>query len=154
MDNKELFESLESLAASWKDDDKPMLLHEEVIYGFEMKNIDQLATSLSSLLKVHLYPKFSPMEGKWYSSYEITRREQRLQDDRQRSIKETSDIPNAAYTLRANDPEPGYTAPEFPGGGYYLLKVTSSPSVLSDIDKTLSASGLQFKELKRVRRTI
>ncbi|WP_299487354.1 hypothetical protein [Acaryochloris sp. IP29b_bin.137] len=54
MDNKELFESLEALAASWKDDDKPMLLHEKVVYGFEMKNIDQLAASLSSLLKVHL----------------------------------------------------------------------------------------------------
>lgn len=80
MDNKELFESLEALAASWKKDDKPMLLHEEVIDGFEMKDIDQLAVSLSSRLKVHLYPKLSPMKGKWYSSYEITQREQRLQD--------------------------------------------------------------------------
>lgn len=94
------------------------------------------------------------MIGKWYSSHDTVQREQRLQDDRHRSIKGNSDIPNAAYSLVANDPEPGYTAPECQGGGHNLLRVTSRPSFLREIDTILSDSSLKFKYLKRIRRTI
>ena len=41
---------------------------ETVVYGFEGQPIDRLATLLSDILEVRLYPLQSPMIGPWYAS--------------------------------------------------------------------------------------
>jgi hypothetical protein len=54
------------------------------------------------------------------------------------------------YELVLNDPEPGYTAPEFPDGGNCLLRVRAQSVEVQRIEGQLRDSGSPFKRLKGV----
>jgi hypothetical protein len=112
-----------------------------ILFGFEQSDIKQLAETLSHVLNVRLNAYHSPIDGPWYSSIDY--------DALYQETPESENPPPGPYfKIGLNDPEPGYTAPQFPRGGRYLLGVRGEPAELEAIERKLSESGLSFKRLK------
>jgi len=124
----------------------------EVIYGFETTNIDHLVEALAPILKCRLYSHLSPMIGPWYSSHDLDSvgkmfREGGVDKAGEAVSKlEAQGIPNVEIVL--NDLDPYRGGPEFPNGGFYLLKVSANPEIVYEIEERLSKSDLEFKKLR------
>jgi hypothetical protein len=117
----------------------------EEIYGFCAADIHELAAVLAASLEVRLYRQLSPLIGPWYSSEDLASVIQAF-----RAGREVSQ-PARSLELILNDPEPGVTRPEFPGGGTCLLCVKAGAAELDAIEQALQDSGLRFKRLRRRR---
>jgi hypothetical protein len=90
------------------------------------------------------------MIGPWYSSQDVSAVLKALREGDPGSMQEAV-APGAGqsyYELVLNDPEPGYTAPEFPDGGNCLLRVTADSMELQRIESRLRDSGMPFKRLR------
>jgi hypothetical protein len=111
------------------------------IYGFWATSIDELAETLNQALEIHLYRQFSPMIGPWYIDedlYTVVK-----------AFKEGEEVQSSGkFELVLNDPESGYTAPDFPGEGDCILRVRAGPDELAEIEEKLRKAGLQFKLLQ------
>ena len=60
-----------------------------------------------------------------------------------KALKEGKEVqPSGKFELVSNDPEPGYTAPHFPGGGDCILRVRAGPDELFEIEEKLRKAGL------------
>jgi len=113
------------------------------VYGLEGPSIEHVAASLSEALETVLYRQQSPMIGPWYTNLDLQAVLPELASG-QSMISE--DGPNLELVL--NDPEPGYTGPEFPGGGDLLLRVDGSAEEIANIEEQLHLGGLHFQRLK------
>ena len=124
----------------------------EVIYGFDTTNINHLLETLSPILKCRLYSHQSPMIGPWYSSHNFDSVHKILRksgvDEAKEAVAklESQGIPNVEIVL--NYPDPYRGGPEFPNGGYYLLKVSADPELVNKIEERLSKSDIEFKKLR------
>ena len=111
------------------------------IYGFWATSIDELAETLSQALEIHLYRQLSPMIGPWHIDEDLC--------TVVKALKEGKEVQSSGkFELVLNDPEPGYTAPDFPGGGDCILRVRAGPDELVEIEEKLRKAGLQFKLLQ------
>jgi hypothetical protein len=114
------------------------------VYGFWATGIEELAEALSQVLEIRLYRQFSPMIGTWYTDEDLCTIVRALKEG-----KEVEGIQSSArFQLVLNDPEPGYTAPDFPGGGDFILRVRADLDELVEIEEKLCKSGLQFNLLQ------
>jgi hypothetical protein len=121
-----------------------------VTFGFPSPDIDELARRLSDVLQIPLYRQESPMIGPWYSSADYQKAFQAIKEGNadMHALANNSKGCSVNLELVLNDPEPGYTAPEFPGGGHALLKVQGSRKAIRQIEKKLSAARLSAKRLE------
>jgi hypothetical protein len=113
------------------------------VYGLEGTSIEGVAESLSEVLQIPLFPQRSPMIGPWYTNLDLQAVLPELASG-QSMLSE--DGPNPELVL--NDPEPGYTGPEFPGGGDLLLRVDGSAEEIANVEEQLHLGGLHFQRLK------
>lgn len=120
----------------------------EATFGFSATDIDQLAAELARALGVRLYAQRSPMIGSWYSSQDLNAAIKTLKEKGPEAAVAAFKVEQSVYELVPNNPEPGYTAPEFPGGGDYLLRVRAETAELQQIEQKLRDSTLPFKRLK------
>ncbi len=125
---------------------------DEVTFGFYIADIDQLAAELARTLGIRLYSHSSPMIGPWYSSQDLNAMTKALREGGPgtTALREAAALSTGQsyYELVLNNPEPGYTAPEFPGGGDCLLRVRAGAVELKQIERKLHNSDLPFKRLK------
>jgi hypothetical protein len=114
------------------------------VYGFWATRIEELAEALSQVLEIRLYRQFSPMIGTWYTDEDPDTIVLALKEGKEVTGIESS----GRFELVLNDPEPGYMAPHFPGGGDCILRVTADLDELVEIEEKLRKSGLQFNLLQ------
>src|SRR5262249_10285301 len=115
----------------------------EVAYGFDEMDIHRLAELLAQALGIRLYAQQSPMIGPWYSSAGssgLTTRSRKGEPvvQLQRHL-----------TVVLNDPEPGYTAPDYPRGGHLLLLVSGERQWLGELEAKLQAAGMPVRRLAK-----
>lgn len=124
----------------------------EAVYGFEAGNIDGLAKSLESALRIRLYSHQSPMIGPWYSSHDLDSIAKAARNGGRDAAKEVAEkiesqgIPG--LEIVENDPDPYRGGPEIPNGGEYLLRVVGVPQQVRRIEKRLSLSDLAYRKLR------
>ena len=113
------------------------------VYALEATGIDELADSLSEALGIKFYLCQSPMIGRWYTNMDVQAALAQLRNGQQ---IEGADGPILELVL--NDPEPGYTGPEFAAGGKFLLRLDSSPDEIARIEAQLGQAGIPLTRLK------
>jgi hypothetical protein len=117
-------------------------MHQDT-YGFPAAEIHQLAAELARALEIDLHLQQSPLAGPWYSSEDLAAITKAIREG-----KEPIE-PDRRLHLVLNDPEPGYRAPTFPGGGDCLLTVWAQADTLNGIEAALRDSDLPFRRLGR-----
>jgi hypothetical protein len=123
---------------------------EQVTFGFDAVDIVQLADELARALGIRLHSHHSPMIGPWYSSVDLSAVFRAMTEGGPGAVEQAAapSVGQGGYELVLNDPEPGYTAPEFPAGGHCLLRVHAGSIELQRIESKLRDAGLPFKRLK------
>lgn len=126
---------------------------DDVIFGFRMADIHELAETLTRVLEIRLYPYRSPLIGPWYDSENLNRLIAAARKGTPpEARKEAPDSTNQGrpYHLELTLNNHDGIAPTFPGGGHCLLRVHGAgPAELQGIERKLRASGLRFKRLNR-----
>lgn len=127
---------------------------DQATFGFDTPDIDHLAAELMRILGIQLFAQSSPMIGPWYSSEDLGAMfwviQKVLEQGGPEAAQEiaSTGADRSYYELVQNNPEPGYTAPEFPGGGHYLLRVRAEAAELQAVERKLHDAGLRFRRLK------
>jgi hypothetical protein len=114
-------------------------------YGFTGMTIEETAQAIEQAAGVKLYQQNSPMIGPWYTDADLSALVQAL---RAGKPADASAAPES-YQLILNDPEPGYMAPEFPGGYTSLLTFSGSPDERMSLEEKLRKAGLRFSVLTK-----
>ncbi len=105
------------------------------VYGFEAASIEELAAALERELGVRMFPNQSPLIGPWFASQDPAA----LVAARREGTPYQPEPPHLQLVL--NDPEPGYTAPEHPDGGTYILRVSAPAPLLRELVEKLEGLG-------------
>jgi hypothetical protein len=121
----------------------------EVVYGFDAADIHQLADALSHAVDQPLYRQFSPMDGDWYCSLDLSAMFKRRKAAQPGDVIEASSQSGPVLHLLENDPEPGRMPLKIAGGGRYLLRATGTPAQMDIVEERLQESRLPCSRLRR-----